>query len=152
MSKPYLFDNAVLDRHAKLANGLAVEGEFEFADRLWLLARSPASDVEGDDRLLDSFLDRKHVYAPVRSETGGIGLGVLFIVVCAGAALWGWTHGSSAPNGATVLGVLIIAVGVLIIGTFGHFYRRSEQRGQAHTKRMESGMQQDTTGDHIWDA
>lgn len=152
MSTPYLFDNAVLDRHAKLANGLPVEAEFEFADRLWLLARSPASDVESDDRLLDSFLDRRNVYAPVRSEAGGVALGVLLIVVLLAAGAWGWFHSSSAPNGATLLGILIVAAAVLIIGTFGHAYRRSERHGRANTKRMESGMQQDTSGDHIWDA
>lgn len=151
MSTPYLFDNRVLDRHAKLANGLPVESELEFAEALAFLARFPRGGVEADDELLDSFLDRKRALAPA-SERGGIHIGVAFIVVLVVGGLWGWTHSSAAPNGATLLGVLIAGASVLIIGTFGHFYRRSERRGAAHTKRMESGMVQDTSGDHIWDA
>lgn len=86
------------------------------------------------------------------SEHGGVRLGLLFIVVCLGAAGWGWTHSTSAPNGATLLAVEVTAAAVLIIRTFVRSYRRAEREGAAHTKRMESGMQQDTTGDHIWDA
>lgn len=151
MGTPYLFDNRVLDRHAKLANGLPVESELEFAEALAFLTRFPDAGVQADDELLDSFLDRKRALATV-GERGGVRVGVALIVVLVVAGLWGWFHSSSAPNGATLLGVLIVAAAVLIIGTLGHFYRRSERQGAAHTKRMEDGMQQDTTGDHIWDA
>lgn len=150
MSTPYLFDNAVLDRHAKLANGLPVEGELVFADRLWLLTTVPAVDEDADDQLLDTFLDRKRYYG--RDQRGGVGLGVLMVVVLAGAGVWGWFHSSSAPNGATLLAVLILAVTVAIIATFGHVYRRAERRDAAYTARIEKRLRQDTTGDHIWDA
>lgn len=60
---PYLFDNAVLDRHARMANGLEVETELEFADRLLFLAAFPAGGLKLDDKLLDSFLDRKRAWS-----------------------------------------------------------------------------------------
>ena len=62
MATNYLFDNAVIDRCAKLANGLPVESELEFADRLLWLAAFPAVDAHADDDLLDSFLERKAAY------------------------------------------------------------------------------------------
>lgn len=150
MSTPYLFDNAVLDRHAKLAAGIPVEGELVFADRLWLLASVPAVDEDADDVLLDTFLDRKRVYS--RTETGGVGLAVLVIVTLLGAAAWGWFHSSSAPNGATLLGVLIVAFAVLIIATFRRFYRRAERRAATYTARIEKRLRQDTSGAHYGDA
>lgn len=152
MSTPYLFDNAVLDRHAKLANGLPVEGEFEFADRLWLLARSPASDVDGDDRLLDTFLDRRNVYAPVRTEAGGIRIGLAVIVLLVAAGFFGWTHSSAAPNGATLLAIEVLAVVIAVPTIVIKACRRADRRAAAYTARVEGHVQQDTTGDHIWDA
>lgn len=150
MSTPYLFDNAVLDRHARIANRIPVDGELVFAERLWLLASVPAVDEDVDDELLDTFLDRKRLYT--KGETGGVRLGLMLIVTLLGAGAWGWFHGSSAPNGATLLGILLFAVTVSIIATFGHFYRRAERRGAAYTARIEKRLRQDTTGDHIWDA
>lgn len=149
MSSPYLFDNAVLDRHAKIANGLPVDDELVFAGRLWWLVTVPKRDEDYDADLLDSFLARKRVYADQR---GGIHIGVLFIVVLVAGGLWGWTHSSSSPNGATLLGIAIVAVGVSIIATFGHLYRRAERKGKARTARIEKRLLQDTSGDHIWDA
>ena len=55
MSTHYLFDNAVMDRCARLATGHEVESELEFADRLLLLATFPASGTVDE---ADSFLDR----------------------------------------------------------------------------------------------
>lgn len=148
MGTPYLFDNAVIDRYARIANGLPVESELEFADRLLWLASFPDRGAQADEVLLDSFLDRKRIYG----ERGGIHIGVAFIVVLVAGGLWGWTHSSAAPNGATMLGILIVAVAVLIIATFGHLYRRAERRGAAYTAKVEKRLRQDTTGDHIWDA
>jgi hypothetical protein len=59
MSTNYLFDNAVIDRYARIANGLEVEPELEFADRLLWLGAFPAGDLHADDVLLDTFLERK---------------------------------------------------------------------------------------------
>jgi hypothetical protein len=59
MSHNYLWDNAVIDRYAKIANGLPVESELVFADRLLWLGTVPAGDLHADDVLLDTFLDRK---------------------------------------------------------------------------------------------
>lgn len=64
MSSHYLFDNAVMDRCAKLATGHEVESEIEFADRLLLLATFPAGGTVGE---ADSFLDRVAVWR--RAET-----------------------------------------------------------------------------------
>lgn len=61
---PYLFDNAVLDRHARLANGLDVDSELEFAERLHLLSRFPDGGVQADDELLDGFLQRVKIWSP----------------------------------------------------------------------------------------
>lgn len=58
----YLFDNAVLDRYARIANGLEVETELEFADRLWLLGSIPAGDLHADVQL-DTFMDRVRVWS-----------------------------------------------------------------------------------------
>lgn len=149
MGTPYLFDNAVLDRHAKLANGLPVESELEFAEALWLLAKFPDAGVAADAELLDSFIDRRNALA---GEHGGVHLGVLLIVVLAVGGFWGWTHSSAAPNGATLLGVLIIASTVSIIATFGHFYRRAERRAKAYTAEVEQRLRQDTSGAHYGDA
>ena len=55
----YLFDNAILDRYAKIANRLPVESELEFADRLLLLSGFPEGTAVGE---CDSFLDRVGVY------------------------------------------------------------------------------------------
>ena len=149
MGTPYLFDNAILDRNARLANGLPVEPADEFAEALLMLGRFPDGGVDGDDELLDSFMDRKRFLADQR---GGIHVGVAFIVVLVAGGLWGWTHSSAAPNGATLTGMLIVAATVLIVSTFGHFYRRAEQRGKAYTAKIEKRLRQDTSGDHIWDA
>lgn len=112
-------------------------------------AENKALTQDADRRL--RALDRS-ARAKARGQKGGATFGVLLFVVCLGGFGWGWFHSSTAPNGATLLAVLIVAAAVLIIGTFGHLYRRSEQRGRARTKRMEDRLQQDTTGDHIWDA
>lgn len=151
MSTPYLFDNAVLDRHARLANGMPVESELEFGSRLLFLAAFPAVDARADDELLDSFMDRKHALASWR-ERGGIRLGVLLLVGCLGAAVFGWTHGSSSPNGATLAAVLIIAGALAGPTLFIRWWREVDRRSAAYTEDVESRTQQDTTGDHIWDA
>lgn len=149
MGTPYLWDNAVLDRHARIANGLPVETELEFAEALVLMASFPDGGVDADAELLDSFMDRKRALA---GERGGIHLGVLLIVVGVVGGFWGWTHSSSAPNGATVLGVLIVTSTVSIIATFGHFYRRAERRAKVYTAEVEKRLRQDTTGAHYGDA
>jgi hypothetical protein len=77
--------------------------------------------------------------------------GLVLIAVGLGLFVWGWTHGSRTPNGAWLLAVAIVGTTVLIFATFGVRYRRGERRDAAYTKRMEAGMRQDTTGDHIWD-
>lgn len=56
----YLFDNAVMDRYARIANGLDVEPGIEFADRLLWLATVPAGKSSTVD--LDTFLDRVHLW------------------------------------------------------------------------------------------
>jgi hypothetical protein len=150
VSTPYLFDNAVLDRHAKLANGLPVEGELVFADRLWLLTTVPAVDEDADEVLLDTFLDRKRYYG--RDQRGGVGLGVLLIVVLVGGGAWGWTHSSSAPNGATLLGILLLAIAIAVPTVFIRWWRNLDRACAAYTAEVEGRVQQDTTGDHIWDA
>lgn len=150
----YLFDNAVLDRHAQQASGRPVETPEEFADRLYWLLSYPDATVDSDAHLLDSFLDRKRVYS--RGEAGGVRLGLLLIVTCLVGFAWGWTHSSMSPNGATVLAVLILASTIGIFWAFGHFYRRADRRADrraaAYTARVEQRLRQDTTGDHIWDA
>lgn len=148
MSTPYLFDNAVLDRHAKLANGLDVESELEFADRLVWLASFPDRGVQADEVLLDSFLDRKRIYG----ERGGIHIGVAFIVVLVVGGVWGWTHSSSAPNGATLLALLVLAVAVAVPALVIRASRRADRIAAARTAKVQERVQQDTTGDHIWDA
>jgi hypothetical protein len=66
MTKPtpdnYLFDNAVIDRYARMANGLPVEPEVEFADRLLVLASIPPGGIQLDVEHLDSFLERKRAW------------------------------------------------------------------------------------------
>ena len=54
----YLFDNAVIDRHARMSNGFEVEPEAEFAERLHLLSTFPGGTVEE----ADTFLDRVHLW------------------------------------------------------------------------------------------
>lgn len=149
MGTPYLFDNAVLDRNARLANGLLVEPAVEFAEALLMLGRFPDGGVDGDDELLDSFMDRKRFLADQR---GGIHVAVAFIVVLVAGGLWGWTHSSAAPNGATLLAVLVLAIAIAVPTAVIGWARRIDHNAAAYTKRMESGMQQDTSGDHIWDA
>lgn len=144
----YLWDNLVLDRHAKIANGMPVESELEFAFALVMLGKFPDTGLAGDEELLDSFLDRRRVLADQR---GSVGVGLAVIVTLVGLALWGWTHSSSAPNGATLLGLLILAVAAGIVWTFSHLYRRAEARGKAYTAEMESRLSQDTTGAHYLD-
>jgi hypothetical protein len=151
MSTPYLFDNAVLDRHARLANGMPVESELEFAEALVLLASYPDVGVQGDDELLDSFMDRKHALT-AWSERGGVRLGVLIAVACIGAAFWGWTHGSSRPNGATVFGVLLGAALIVVPTLFIRWWRRGDREAAEYTAEIEGRVEQDTTGVHIWDA
>jgi hypothetical protein len=55
MSGSYLFDNAILDRNAKLATGHEVDSEADFAERLLLLAKFPPTGTIDE---ADSFLDR----------------------------------------------------------------------------------------------
>lgn len=85
-------------------------------------------------------------------EHGGVRVGLLFIVVCVAAFAWGWFHSSSAPNGATLTFVLILAAVVLPPTIFIRWWKNADREAAAYTKRMESGMQQDTSGAHIWDA
>jgi len=62
MSANYLFDNAVIDRYARMANGLEVEPELVFADRLLLLASVPPVDPPAGVVQLDTFMDRVRVW------------------------------------------------------------------------------------------
>lgn len=55
----YLFDNAVMDRYARMVTGYEVESELEFAERLSLLSTFPAGATVGE---ADSFLDRVAVW------------------------------------------------------------------------------------------
>lgn len=59
MSTNHLFENAVMDRHARTVTGYEVESELEFAERLNLLATFPAGQTVGE---ADSFLDRVAVW------------------------------------------------------------------------------------------
>lgn len=76
MKSPFfLFKNAVIDRHARLANHLDVQPVEEFAERMLALEvslRHQALDptVESDDAVLDSlaFMDRTH---ELRAVFGG---------------------------------------------------------------------------------
>lgn len=149
-STAYLFDNAVLDRNARLANGLPVESELVFAERILFLAAFPPGTIEHDDALLDTFLDRKKAIA--RTQVGGIRLHVLIPVFGLAASAWGWFHSSSSPNGATVLAVLVIAATVGIVWGFGRRWRRAEREAAAYTKDVADRLVQDTSGDHLWDA
>jgi hypothetical protein len=149
VSTPYLWDNAVLDRHAKLACGLPVDDELEFAERLAFLMRFPNGTVAEEDELLDSFLDRKRAYA--RTEAGGVRYGVLLIVACLGLFGWGWTHSSSAPNGATLLAIVVLALAIAVPTLVIKAARRADRAAAALTTKREGRLQQNTTGDHILD-
>lgn len=89
---------------------------------------------------------------PVPTETGGIRLALTFIVTLAGLSLWGWTHSSSAPNGATLLALAVLGIAVLVVTVFIRWWRELDRRSATYTASVEPRVEQDTTGDHIWDA
>jgi hypothetical protein len=130
----YLFDNAVIDRNARIATGWPVEGEYEFADRLWLLLQAPPGDIDSDDELLDTFLDRKRILS---RDAGAALPGVLVLVTLVGAFLWGWTHSAAAPNGATLLAVLILATAIAVPTAVIGACRRADRAAAAYTARVE---------------
>jgi hypothetical protein len=88
---------------------------------------------------------------PKRGEQGGLALGVAVILTCLGLGLWGWTHSSSSPNGATLVAVLllglVLAAAVLLIGTG----RRRDDRDRAYTEEQLEHLQQDRSGAHYLD-
>ena len=55
---------AVIERHARLANGLDVQPEVEFAERIWGLRGSVSTDAA----LLYDFMDRVHDLRSVFAE------------------------------------------------------------------------------------
>lgn len=130
MSTPYLLDRG-------------------HADRLLWLASILDSTPQLDDALIDSLTARKRAAA---TEAGHIHPYVAIPLVLLAAAAWGWFHSSSAPNGATVFAVLVIASTVGILWAFGRWWHHADQAAKAYTKDVESRLQTDTSGDHIWDA
>lgn len=109
-------------------------------------------DKDHDDRIIALGELVATTKASGKCEQGRVPLGVLFPVAGLGAAVWGWTHSSSSPNGATLLAVLVIAVTVAIVWGFFHRWRRTDQAAAAYTKAVEKRLVPDTSGDHIWDA
>lgn len=109
-------------------------------------------DKDHDDRIIALGELVASTKACGKCEQGRVPLGVLFPVAGLGAAVWGWTHSSSSPNGATLLAVLVIAVTVAIVWGFFHRWRRTDQAAAAYTKDVEKRLVSDTSGDHIWDA
>ncbi len=113
--------------------------------------QTPAELDRDADRRMEA-LARSIAAGRPCTEHGRIHPGVVLPLAGIGAFAWGWRNSSSSPNGATLSAVLIIAAVLAVVVIFARWYRRTEREGAAHTKQMESGMQQDTTGDHIWDA
>lgn len=129
MSTPYLLDRG-------------------HADRLLWLVSILDSTPQLDDELIDSLNPRKRTVA---TEAGQIHPYVAIPLVLLAAAAWGWFHSSSAPNGATVFAVLVIATTVGILWAFGRWWRRTDQAAAAYTKDVEKRLVPDTSADHIFD-
>jgi hypothetical protein len=89
---------------------------------------------------------------PRPRDTGGINVGVALIVGFVGLFLWGWSHANSRPDGAWIAGVAIVGAFVLVLATGITGYVRRERRDKARTDDVVPRMQQDTSGQHYWDA
>jgi hypothetical protein len=86
------------------------------------------------------------------TDGGSIRIALTFIITLAGLFLWGWTHSSRSPNGATLLAVAVLGVLILVPAVFIRWWRELDRRSARYTKAMQPRVQQDTSGDHIWDA
>lgn len=65
---------------------------------------------------------------------------------------WGIGHGATAPNGAWLLAVALLAVALTVLVRFPFDYVRTERANKQYTDDTLKQLRQDTTGDHIWDA
>jgi hypothetical protein len=97
-----------------------------------------------------------HISTGGRPEHGSVSLRALtYPVVGIGLFLWGWTHSSSWPNGATLFALLILAalVGlVLIVAATIRGYWVLERQDEGNTEDALDRTHADHTGLHIWDA
>lgn len=111
-----------------------------------------SADLDRDaDRRMEA-LARSIANGKPCNEHGGLSPRAAIVIAGIGLFVWGWSHGSRTPDGRWLVAVAIVGVTLLVLFTFGWRYRRRERLDAAYTKRMESGLQQDTSGDHIWDA
>jgi hypothetical protein len=149
-------------RHVVFTTGLQVSVEVEgahFEARAWRHAM--------DGRILPSHIDQygvrrqlvvgahcqvQIVEHPTSREAGGVNVVVAFVVGFVGLFLWGFAHGSRTPNGAWIAGVAIVGAFVLVLATGIAGYRRRERRDKARTDDVVPRLQQDTSGQHYWDA
>lgn len=85
-------------------------------------------------------------------QQGGATTGMALIVACVGLFLWGFSHGNTRPDGKWLLSVLIVGAVVAGFVYAGRRYRANERRSARYTAKIEGRLEQDETGDYIWDA
>lgn len=86
-----------------------------------------------------------------RGQQGGATTGMALIVGCVGLFLWGFSHGSTRPDGKWLLSVLIVGGALAGFVYAGRRYRANERTAAEYTAEMEDRLQQDTTGAHLLD-
>lgn len=87
-----------------------------------------------------------------RPEQGAISKSLVIVMSGLGLFGWGFSHGSRTPDGRWIAAVAIVGLAVLLLSTGVVRYRRRERLDAEQTKEIESRLQGDTTGAHIWDA
>lgn len=114
--------------------------------------------VHDPRKLLDDDTDRRLAALaratggkPCANEHGGIGTALTFLVTLTGLFLWGWTHSSRSPNGATLLAVAILGIAVLVPTVFIRWWREVDRRSARYTATMQPRIEQDTSGEHYQD-
>lgn len=110
---------------------------------------------DADRRL--SALDRS-AHAPAKKakpkkpkQQGNLALPVTIVVAGTGLFLWGWTHSSASPNGATLLGLLAAAALVTVVAKTVRGYWVLEQRDREYTEAQLNSVQQSQSTEHYLD-
>lgn len=88
---------------------------------------------------------------PKRGQQGGVTRGMALIVACVGLFLWGFHHGTTAPDGKWLLAVLILAAVLALFVVAGRRYRQRERADAKRTEDLEGRLKQYEGSDRYQD-